>query len=277
MVSRLLLFDQDPALLARITGWLERENWNILSVLDPHEAVERLRSVPFDVVIAGQGSNGFDGLKLLRRLHSIRPDTRVILTGDRDPERAIAALRAHAYSYLHHPPAPSPLIEIVQSATDSADWRDDLRVISARPEWVTLEIRGRTEAAERTTHLVRELAVELPPAVCEDVAAAFRELLFNAVEHGCRLDPRKHIRVSLLRTPSQFMVHIQDPGKGFSLSALPHAAVSNPELDPTHHVEVRAEKGQRPGGFGILMASRLVDELLYNERGNEVFFVKNVT
>jgi len=30
----------------------------------------------------------------------------------------------------------------------------------------------------------------------------------------------------------------------------------------------------RAGGFGILMADQLVDELVYNERRNEVMFVK---
>ena len=33
------------------------------------------------------------------------------------------------------------------------------------------------------------------------------------------------------------------------------------------------EKGCRPG-FGILMVRNLVDEPLYNERGNSVLFVK---
>jgi anti-sigma regulatory factor (Ser/Thr protein kinase) len=42
-------------------------------------------------------------------------------------------------------------------------------------------------------------------------------------------------------------------------------------------VEVRAERGQRPGGFGILMTRSLVDELVYNQRGNEVLFVKYLT
>jgi anti-sigma regulatory factor (Ser/Thr protein kinase) len=32
--------------------------------------------------------------------------------------------------------------------------------------------------------------------------------------------------------------------------------------------------GLRGGGFGILLASQLVDDLLYNERHNEVLFVK---
>jgi len=34
------------------------------------------------------------------------------------------------------------------------------------------------------------------------------------------------------------------------------------------------EAGQRPGGFGILMSRNLVDELVYNERGSGVLFVK---
>ena len=34
-----------------------------------------------------------------------------------------------------------------------------------------------------------------------------------------------------------------DPGTGFSFDFLPHAAVSNPENSPTHHVEIRAEAG----------------------------------
>ena len=119
-----------------------------------------------------------------------------------------------------------------------------------------------------------ELETDLPPEVWEDVAAAFRELLLNAIEHGGKSDARKRVKVSLLHTAQALVVHLQDPGRGFSLESLEHSALNNPEDEPTRHVEVRAEKGQRPGGFGILMARNLVDELLYNERGNEVVYVK---
>jgi ABC-2 type transport system permease protein len=40
------------------------------------------------------------------------------------------------------------------------------------------------------------------------------------------------------------------------------------------HAIVREEKGMRPGGFGILTVRGQVDELLYNEKRNEVVFVK---
>jgi hypothetical protein len=68
--------------------------------------------------------------------------------------------------------------------------------------------------------------------------------------------------------------YLEDPGAGFSFDNLPHAAVSNPPDCPVRHAEIRNEQGVRPGGFGILLARRLVDDLLYSEKGNEALFVK---
>jgi anti-sigma regulatory factor (Ser/Thr protein kinase) len=119
------------------------------------------------------------------------------------------------------------------------------------------------------------LEPDLPAQAREDIGAAFRELLMNAIEHGGKSDPRKRVRASLLRTSKAVIVHIHDPGKGFSLDFLPHAAISNPDDAPIRHLEERVDKGLRPGGFGILMTRNLVDELIYNERGNAVLFVKH--
>ena len=38
----------------------------------------------------------------------------------------------------------------------------------------------------------------------------------------------------------------------------------------------RAERGLRPGGFGMLIARQVADELVYNERGNEVLLIKHL-
>jgi anti-sigma regulatory factor (Ser/Thr protein kinase) len=66
---------------------------------------------------------------------------------------------------------------------------------------------------------------------------------------------------------------VRDPGPGFSFEKLKHAAVSNPE-SPVEHSMAREEMGMRPGGFGILLTRSFVDELLYNEKGNEALLIK---
>ncbi len=272
--SRLLVFDIDPVFHELLAPVLRREGRSIQDAYDRHEALEALRHSDCDLILAGQGRNGDEGLKLLRRMRSIRPETKVILAGSRDPAGALAAIRERAYAYFHKPIPASPLADMVQLALDTTAWRDDIRVASARPEWITLEVRCKLEAAERTTQFIREMLADLEPQTAEDIAIAFRELLINGIEHGGKSDAHRRVRASLLRTSRAVVTHIADPGKGFSLQALPHAAISNPDGSPTKHIEYREEQGQRAGGFGILMSRHLVDELLYNQRGNAVLAVK---
>jgi DNA-binding response OmpR family regulator len=270
----ILLVDSDPEVHRALADSLRRDDRRIDDLYDGNEALTQLRSTPYDVLVAGAGRNGLDGLKLLRRARAIRSDLKVIVTGDADPARVLNAIRHRAYGYFHKPLNPGPVADLVQQALDSESWKDDIRVVSARPDWVTLDVRCKLDAAERTTHYLRQIECDLPAQTCDDIAVAFRELLVNAIEHGGKYDPRKRVRLSLVRTSRCVIVHIHDPGAGFSFDFLPHAAVSNPAGAPTRHAEVRAEQGQRPGGFGILMSRNLVDDLLYNERGNAVLFLK---
>lgn len=272
--SRLLVVDADPAVHEALASALRRADRTVQDAYDGQEVLTHLKDLPCDVLVAGLGHNGFDAFKLVRRVHAVQPLTRVILAGDPDPEHVISAIRARAFSYFHKPVAPLPLADMVQQALDADSWKDDIRVVSARPDWITLEIRCKFGANERATQFLREMQPDLPAAIRDDVATAFRELLMNAIEHGGKLDPHKRVRVSLLRTARSLIGHLQDPGSGFSLASVPHAAISNPADSPIKHVEVRQEQGQRPGGFGILMTRNMVDEMLYNERGNAVLFVK---
>jgi len=71
--------------------------------------------------------------------------------------------------------------------------------------------------------------------------------------------------------PLQVTIAIKDSGPGFNPDDLPHAARTD---DPVCHMDVRQNLGLREGGYGILIARGLVDDLKYNESGNEVRLVK---
>jgi anti-sigma regulatory factor (Ser/Thr protein kinase) len=149
-----------------------------------------------------------------------------------------------------------------------------IEVISARPEWVELIVPCTREAAERLQSVMAHLDADLAPDVRETIAYAFRELLLNAVEWGGRLDPKRKVRIACLRTQRMLLYRIADPGPGFSIEDLSHAAIGQPADEPIRHMEVREQKGIRPGGFGLVTVRASVDELLYNEKRNEVVFVK---
>jgi hypothetical protein len=83
------------------------------------------------------------------------------------------------------------------------------------------------------------------------------------------------VEVSAIRTERTLVFYVRDPGTGFRRETLSHAAVTNAPGPPAAHIEQRAELGMRPGGFGILLAQSVVDELIYSGRGNEVLLIKH--
>ena len=116
----------------------------------------------------------------------------------------------------------------------------------------------------------------MPEAPRDEALVGFREILLNAMEHGGRFDPDKVVEVSAVRTDRTIVYYVRDPGPGFRPEAMEHAASDDPGDDPIAHVEKRLEQGMRPGGFGILMAKNVVDELIYSEQGNEVILIKHL-
>ena len=212
----------------------------------------------------GQGRVGIFRLSIFRKSPS----------ADSTPANIVRAIREHAFSYFSKPFSPSAVADIIAQAVNTGHWQDDIEVLSASPQWISLRLRCKMETADRLMQFVREMEMEFPPRERDNIAAAFRELLMNAIEHGGGSDPNKRVQVTYVRTTRAIIYVIQDPGKGFSFDAITHAAIANPPDEPAKHLEIRAEQGVRPGGFGILLTRNLVDELIYNEKGNEVLFIK---
>ncbi|MNC87443.1 hypothetical protein D3C83_31710 [compost metagenome] len=79
--------------------------------------------------------------------------------------------------------------------------------------------------------------------------------------------------MAAVRTARTIVYYFKDPGPGFNPRAPGLVAT---EDDPLSHLTYREVEGKRPGGFGMLLTSKLVDEVHYNERGNEVFLVKHL-
>ena len=149
-----------------------------------------------------------------------------------------------------------------------------IEVVSLLPEWVELRVPSDLTVISPLQELVTQLEAGLSPEVSEAITRAFLEMLCNAIEYGGHLDPAALVEVRLMRLEHAFICRIKDPGDGFDPCTLDHAAINNPNDNPVRHAAVRDEKGLRGGGFGILLVSQLIDELVYNERHNEVQFVK---
>jgi CheY-like chemotaxis protein/anti-sigma regulatory factor (Ser/Thr protein kinase) len=271
---RALIVDSSPEVNRLLSNLFDPEEWSFRFASDNTEALQLAQAEPFDLIITGVRTTGLEDVELLRRLRLVRPHTRIIiLTDEFTPGDVIASIRERAFSYFSRPFSTEKLAEFIHIAVSEPCWDDGIEILSVAPNWIRLSVRCDVLTANRLLQFFRE-ASQLPDAETEEVATAFREILLNAMEHGGKFDPSQYVEVGYVRTKRAVICRVKDPGKGFSQDELKHAAVSNPPEDPFRHVAERESRGLRPGGFGILMAKQLVDELLFNEQGNEAILVK---
>jgi CheY-like chemotaxis protein/anti-sigma regulatory factor (Ser/Thr protein kinase) len=275
--KKILIAEDDRATRHLIRSVLKGAGFSVSAVADGHRALEQLHRHPFDILLLDVWLPRLNGLDLLARLRSdatVQGHPKVlVMTSDETPEVMLQAVREQAYDYLSKPVEADELIQLVHR-TLAAPTAYPIEVVSAQPHWVELLVPCQHEAAERIQGFLGRLKADLAEDVRDAVGQVFRELLLNAIEWGGKLDPTRQVRISYIRAERMLLYRIADPGEGFSFKTLSHAAVANPPESPAAHMEARRQKGLRTGGFGILMARALVDELLYNERQNEVVFVK---
>lgn len=92
------------------------------------------------------------------------------------------------------------------------------------------------------------------------IKLSLEEALVNAVKHGNKLDPAKHVRVHYRVCSQRMDVTIEDEGPGFNPAEL---------ADPTAD-----ENLERCCGRGILLMRAYMTSVVFNPQGNKVTLTK---
>jgi anti-sigma regulatory factor (Ser/Thr protein kinase) len=241
------------------------------------DTLQRLRMRSFGVVITCPDSAVDEDLALLEEMRAIRPGVKcILLAHSSTPDEVIAALRARVFACFTPPFEPDDIANLARAAASDSQWRDDLQVLSAKPGWVSVRVNCRLITAERLLTFAKELSSQLPEDARLDTIHALREILLNAMEHGAAFNPEQVVEVTGVRTERSLVFYVRDPGAGFRRESLTHTVIANPSGDPAAHIAQREEEGMRAGGYGLLLAAGTVDELIYNEIGNEVLLIKHM-
>lgn len=273
-MARLLVVHLDSELDPVVAKLSEIAALEIESAPSFGRALARLEHKPFDAILTTMSTGVEEDLAFLQEARRFRPHVRaVLLAQSTTRDEVLAALRAQVYAIFSVPFEIDRVADLVVKALQDAE-NDDIQVISASPHWIALRVRARLLTADRVVAFVDELNKRLfDESKRDDLLMAFREILLNAIEHGAGFDAEKDILINAVRSKRALSFHFRDPGPGFPAHHLPQAASHG---DPISHMNYREEAGLRPGGFGLMVARQLVDEVIYNETGNEVLLVKHL-
>lgn len=270
--KRVLIAEDDVTLATALAKLLEQAGFDVDTAFNGQEALDAMERQPCDLLVLDIRMPIVDGFGVMERLQNAthRPKV-IVITADTAQDTVLQAMKEQVYQFI---PKPFSLRSLVQLVGDALHENvPPIEVVSAKAHWVELLVPCHRETADRLTTFMMQLKADLAEDVREAVGQAFREMLLNAVEWGGKFDITRRVRIAYLRSNRMVMYRIADPGAGFTFKELAHAAVTHPG-DPTAHMKIREEKGLRPGGFGIMLASSVVDEMLYNEKHNEVVLIK---
>jgi anti-sigma regulatory factor (Ser/Thr protein kinase) len=276
-MPRVLLIGNHPEIKSGLEATRALAECEIVTAAGNVDAVHTVRTRAIDVVVTDPDTPVHDDLALVKELRASRPGLKaIVLAPAAAPGEFIAAVRAHVFACFIAPFDLTAVADMTKRAIDAVDWHDGIRLESGLPNWIALTVSCRLITAERLVHFMTEYRRDLAEDDRESLMTAFREMLMNAMEHGAGFDPEKVVHVIAVRTERAIVYHFRDPGTGFTREQLEQKALANREADPIALIEHRAEMGVRPGGFGILVAKQLVDEMFYNESGNEVLLIKRL-
>jgi CheY-like chemotaxis protein len=293
-MTKILVVD-DSAIDRRLAGSLleTAAGTTVLYAADGREAVGVVTKEGPDLVVTDLQMPGMNGLDLVDALRALSPAVPVVLmTAHGSEEIAVAALRRGAASYVPKselatdlPRTVARLIELSKAASPPTRVLACLEATECRltlPNDIDL-------VAPVVTYLRGELARlgASNPTISMQVGVALDEAISNAIHHGNlevssrlreesmakyldqiearrRMQPycsrRARVTTRIARDHAEFVV--RDDGVGFDVRSLPDPR------DP--------ENLERCSGRGVLLVQMFMDEVRFNEQGNEITMVKRL-
>jgi DNA-binding NtrC family response regulator len=182
-----MVVDDEPAVLRSWREILADKRYEVTLVGDPLEAAKKIGRVPIDVAVVDIRMPGMDGMELLSRIKSTRPEVEVVMmTGFGGVQDAVEAIKRGAYDFLSKP------FESMESAELTVRRAAELRRLERRVSQLERErqgeavrrIIGQSTAMKRVIDLVRSVAASPATVLVLGESGTGKELVARAIHEG---------------------------------------------------------------------------------------------
>jgi len=274
MSHKALVVEDEPATGKLMAELLRRRGFEPTVLAEGKPAIPWIREHDPEFVLLDLMLPDIDGFAVCENL-KLDKETNllpvIMVTALSEHKDMVHGLQVGANRYVTKPFTSEQLYKAIDEALA---WKEDLIRRGTAGE-IHFQMQSDVEYLEELNHLLSALFLYsgLPDNQAKQLAMAVREMGVNAIEWGHQKQLDRIVTVTYQIDHEKITIVIRDTGPGFDQKQLKHAAQPD---DPIGHLMVREALGLREGGFGILLARGLVDELQYNEAGNEVRLIKRL-
>jgi DNA-binding NtrC family response regulator len=158
---QILIVDDQINTCKSLQAILKKSGYRSEYLLSAEEALGRVRSGAFDIVISDIRMPGMDGMQLLEELKKIQPHLVVIMvTGFATIKSAVEAIQKGAYDYLPKPFTPDEVRVIIQRAAEKIrlESENDALRRGLQPQVTFQNIIGNSPALQRVFDMIQKVA-----------------------------------------------------------------------------------------------------------------------
>jgi len=293
-MKTILIVDDSIVDRRLVGGLLQRQgDFSLVYAVNGKDALEHLELDVPDVVLTDLHMPEMNGLELVEAVKSHYPLVPVVLmTAQGSEELAVEALKRGAASYVTKRRLNEDLLatleQVLAIATmDQGQTRLRNRIVRSETSFV---LGNETALVQALVQQIREMLKSMRYFGENDrlrIGIALEEALLNSLYHG-NLEVSSNLRdndqglyeqtakqrmreppylerqlfIDVNLTPTKATFVIRDQGPGFNPGSVP---------DPTDPAFL-----ERPSGRGMLLMRSFMDEVFYNETGNQVTMVKRI-
>ena len=137
--GRILIVDDDEALVQSLSGLLCDEGFNVSSTADGREALALLRTVAPAVVLLDVWLPGMDGVETLQALQAMHADVEVIvMSGHGNIATAVHMTKLGAFDYLEKPLSLYGVLAVIKRAFEHRERRHQAAIQEPVPSQVAV-------------------------------------------------------------------------------------------------------------------------------------------